>query len=59
LRLERAGLRVVLHIHDEYVMEVDPDVHLSDVLELLRQPPLWALDLPIDAEGWEGDCYAP
>jgi hypothetical protein len=57
LRLEAAGLRVVLHCHDEYILEVDPDVKRDDVVELLRQPPAWALDLPIDCEAWEGDCY--
>jgi DNA polymerase len=58
LRLIKAGLKVVLHCHDEYVLEVDHDVKLEDVLPLLRQSPEWAPDLPIDCEGWEGNCYA-
>jgi hypothetical protein len=57
-RLIRAGLKVVLHCHDEYVLEVDHDVRKEDVEELLRQPPSWAADLPIDVESWEGDHYA-
>jgi DNA polymerase len=58
LRLEAAGHRIVLHCHDEFVLEVEPDVALDDVLALIRIPPDWAADLPIDAEGWEGECYA-
>jgi DNA polymerase bacteriophage-type len=58
LRLIRAGLRVVLHAHDEVVLEVDPDVRREDVEGLLRQPPEWASDLPIDVESWEGATYA-
>jgi hypothetical protein len=58
LRLATAGLRVVLHCHDEYVLEVDPDVTVQDVCELLRTPPDWATDLPLDSDGWEGPFYA-
>lgn len=58
LRLVRAGLKVVLHCHDEYIIEADPDVRLEDVLQLLRQSPEWAPDLPVDAEAWEGAHYA-
>jgi hypothetical protein len=54
----RAGLKVVLHCHDEYVLEVDHDVRKEDVEELLRASPEWAPDLPIDAEAWEGEHYA-
>jgi hypothetical protein len=51
-------LKVVLHCHDEYVLEVDHDVRKEDVEELLRASPEWAPDLPIDAEAWEGEHYA-
>jgi hypothetical protein len=57
-RLEAAGLRVVLHCHDEYVLEADPEVDVRDVVALLCTPPPWAVELPLDAAAWEGDCYA-
>jgi DNA polymerase I-like protein with 3'-5' exonuclease and polymerase domains len=57
-RLEASGWRVVAHIHDEYVLEVAPDVKVGDVVALLRTPPPWASDLPQDASAWEGGCYA-
>jgi DNA polymerase I-like protein with 3'-5' exonuclease and polymerase domains len=56
-RLEAAGWWIVLHCHDEYVLEVDHGVDVNDVLALLREPPPWAPDLPLDASAWEGDCY--
>jgi hypothetical protein len=39
LRLEEAGLSVVFHCHDEYVLEVDRDVRRGDVEEILRSSP--------------------
>ena len=58
LRLEQAGLCVVHHCHDEYVLEADRDVKRADVEEIIRTPPEWCRDLPIDLSSWEGDCYA-
>jgi DNA polymerase I-like protein with 3'-5' exonuclease and polymerase domains len=57
LRLEAAGLRVVLHCHDEFVLEVDHDVSRTEVEALLWLPPEWCPDLPIDVSSWEGACY--
>jgi hypothetical protein len=45
----------VLSIHDEAVAEAHPllgDVHEFE--RLLSEPPAWALDCPIAAEGWSG-----
>jgi DNA polymerase I-like protein with 3'-5' exonuclease and polymerase domains len=58
LRLEAAGWRIILHCHDEYALEVDRDVSVEDVIALLREPPPWASDLPLDASAWAGTCYA-
>jgi DNA polymerase len=58
LRLEAARLRVVLHCHDEYVLEADHDIDVEDVKVLLREPPSWATEVPLDASAWEGACYA-
>ena len=44
---------VVLHVHDEIVLEV-PDWHAESaaehLLRLMRKPPPWAPQLPLDAE---------
>jgi hypothetical protein len=50
LLLNEAGIRVVLHAHDEVLCEVSPDVRPADIEALLTVPPLWAEDLPLGAE---------
>lgn len=54
LRIEEAGYPVVLHVHDEVVIEVDADRAeqcLADVLAIMKTAPSWIPDLPLDAEG--------
>lgn len=54
-RLTAVGHQVVFHIHDEVVVEApevwDEDV-LKEVTAIMAQPPSWAPDLPLNAEGW-------
>lgn len=57
LRLERAGLRVLLHVHDEAVMEVDPDTDVREVEEIMCQVPDWLKGCPIGAEAELADFY--
>lgn len=52
-RLEAAGYPVVFHIHDEVVIDAAPGRDkLEDVVEIMKKPPAWAADLPLDADGW-------
>jgi DNA polymerase len=50
-RLEAAGYRIVLHVHDEVVAEV-PDGFGSaeEFLQIFATPPEWAADLPLAAK---------
>jgi DNA polymerase len=57
LRLDKAGIRVVLHAHDEVVCEVGPDVATKDIEALLTVPPSWAKKLPLGAEAKEVAHY--
>ena len=58
LRVERAGYRTVLTVHDEIVDESPIGFgSLEDYISLMVQPPTWAKGLPITAGGWEGDRY--
>lgn len=60
LRCERQENRVVLHVHDEVVVEVDEgevDGLLERMERAARIVPWWASGLPIDAEGWVGRRY--
>jgi len=57
VRLEAAGLPVVLHVHDEAVVSG----HLrqfKQFMALLTTPPKWADGLPLDAEGGALPRYA-
>jgi DNA polymerase I-like protein with 3'-5' exonuclease and polymerase domains len=57
LNVEDCGIPVVLHSHDEIVLEVDQKANAADILELIKIPPDWAADLPIDAEMEESPFY--
>ena len=48
---------VVLHIHDEIVIEADRHVSLEAVCELMSRVPPWAKGLPLRADGYECDFY--
>lgn len=44
---------VVLHVHDEIVLEVpegDADAAAARLVEVMRTPPAWAGGLPLDCE---------
>lgn len=56
---ERAGYTVVLRVHDELVAEVPdtPDCSAEALSELMSKLPLWALGMPVAAEGYEAKRY--
>ena len=60
-RLEAAGFPIVFHVHDEVVIDIKPyaddDKMLQDVCDIMRKPPAWAPDLPLNAAGWVGDFF--
>jgi DNA polymerase len=50
-RLDEEGLEVVLHVHDEIVLETaDPEAAAARLLEIMTTPPAWAYGLPLNAE---------
>ena len=56
--LEAAGFPVVFHIHDEVVIDCRPEqANLDEVVRLMTIPIPWALDLPLNADGWVGDFF--
>lgn len=60
-RLEAAGFPIVFHVHDEVVIDIKPyaahENMLNQVVQIMRQPPIWAQDLPLNADGWVGDFF--
>ena len=57
-RLEAAGYTVVMHIHDEVVIDCPIEkADLKTVTDTIAAPMPWALDLPLDADGWMSPYY--
>lgn len=57
---ERVGLRVVLHVHDELVVEVpaeQADAALQQLLVIMSTPPAWAAGFPIEVVGFSAERY--
>ena len=48
---------VVLHIHDEIVIEADQHISLETVCEQMSRVPPWAKGLPLRCDGYECDFY--
>jgi DNA polymerase len=58
LRLDKAGYRILLTVHDELIVETDADIdHLKNIKDIIRINPAWADGLPTDCEGWVGTRY--
>ena len=56
--LEEAGFPVVFHVHDEVVIDCpESKADLDAVVQIMTQPIPWAVDLPLNADGWVGDFF--
>lgn len=54
LQLDAAGLDIILHVHDEVVIEcdeADAERVLTHAVEVMSTPPDWIPDIPLSAEG--------
>ena len=56
-RLTELGHDIVMHIHDEVVIETPMDVTVESVCEVLGMPIEWAKDLLLTADGFETKYY--
>lgn len=58
LNLDAAGYPIVFHVHDEAVMErPNGEGFMEDACAVMGQPPDWASDLPLRADGYECAYY--
>ena len=57
LRLNAAGYRIVMHVHDEAVIEAPPDTSLENICSVMGQTPAWASGLLLRADGYVCDFY--
>ena len=48
---------VVMHIHDEVVMDAEPDVTVDEICDLMAEPIPWAPGLMLKAAGFESEWY--
>lgn len=56
-RLEAAGYQIVMHVHDEAVIEAPADASLDDICAIMGQTPAWAEGLLLRADGYVCDFY--
>jgi len=57
-RMEKAGLSIVGHVHDEVILEVpEGAVTVEDVGNIMNQNPPWAKDLLLSSAGYWGRYY--
>ena len=57
-RMEKAGLPIVAHVHDEVILEVPAgSISVDEVCEIMSQNPEWAEGLPLDADGYLAPHY--
>ena len=57
LRLNAAGYRIVMHVHDEAVIEAPPETELDDICTVMGKTPQWAKGLLLRADGYVCDFY--
>lgn len=58
VRLEKAGYRALLTVHDEAICEKEIGTgNLDDFVKILCEIPKWAPGMPIEAKGWKGPRY--
>lgn len=54
LRLEEQGIRIIFHVHDEFVIECkedDAEDVLAKTIKVMSEAPSWINDIPLAAEG--------
>ena len=57
-RLSKAGFHIVMHVHDEVVIEVEEGKSsVNEVCEIMAIPPKWASGLVLSADGYECKFY--
>jgi DNA polymerase len=57
LKLDRRGVNVVFHVHDEFITEVDMDFDPQQIVEVMSQCPEWLPGCPLAAEAAEHKSY--
>lgn len=56
-RMEAAGYDIVMHVHDEAVIEAPRDAVLEDACQIMSKAPNWTPGLILNAAGYECEFY--
>ena len=56
-QLEELGHEVVIHVHDECVIEAPLDMTVVKVCDIMSMMPMWADSLPLKVAGFECEFY--
>lgn len=56
MRIENEGFNIVMHIHDEVVIESDSS-SIEEINEIMSIVPIWAPGLSLEADGFESKFY--
>lgn len=56
-RLDAKGYKIVMHVHDETVIEAPADTSLEDICSVMGETPAWANGLLLRADGYVCDFY--
>lgn len=56
-RIDRLGLQVVFHVHDEVIIDAPADVTVDQICSLMAEPIPWAPGLILKGAGFESNYY--
>jgi len=55
--LNNLGYSIVMHVHDEVVVETSQDISVEMICRHMSKAPVWAKDLVLKADGFECQFY--
>lgn len=56
-RIDKLGLQVVFHVHDEVIIDAPMDVTVDQICDLMAEPISWAPGLILKGAGFENNYY--
>lgn len=56
-RIDKLGLQVVFHVHDEVIIDAPMDLTVEEVCDLMAEPISWAPGLLLRGAGFESSYY--
>lgn len=56
-RIDRKGLQVVFHVHDEVIIDAPAEVTVEEICDMMAEPIPWAPELVLKGAGFESSYY--